>query len=239
MALVMPVENGKVVETGTSASSKSSKAEASSTSGLDKEAFLQLLVAQMQYQDPLEPMDNTEYISQLATFSQLEATQNLSDTVSKGMANSLVGKYVFLNVTDKLGNVSTVAGKVDYVMYENGEVYLAVNDGIYSLADLDTVADGAYYEAFEMATVFSAAIAKLPSVNTVTKADASAIESARAMYDAMNTYQQGFVSKEDLDKLTALEKKLKEIMPSEGDSSGDKDDTGDKEDKDDTEVKDG
>ena len=65
MALVAPVENGKVVEKETSASAKSSKAEASSTSGLDKEAFLQLLVAQMQYQDPLEPMDNTEYISSL------------------------------------------------------------------------------------------------------------------------------------------------------------------------------
>ena len=165
MALVAPVENGKVVEKETSASAKSSKAEASSTSGLDKEAFLQLLVAQMQYQDPLEPMDNTEYISQLATFSQLEATQNLADTVSQGMANSLVGKYVFLDVTDKLGNVSTIAGKVDYVMYEGGEVYLAVNDGLYSLADLNTVADGAYYEAFELASVFSAAIAKLPSVN--------------------------------------------------------------------------
>lgn len=48
MALVAPVENGKVVEKETSASAKSSKAEASSTSGLDKEAFLQLLVAQMQ-----------------------------------------------------------------------------------------------------------------------------------------------------------------------------------------------
>ena len=105
MPLMAPVENGKVVETETSASAKSSKANSSSTSGLDKEAFLQLLVAQMKYQDPLEPMDNTEYISQLATFSQLEATQNMADTISQGMANSLVGKYVFLNVTDKLGKL--------------------------------------------------------------------------------------------------------------------------------------
>lgn len=237
MALVAPVENGKVVEKETSASAKSSKAEASSTSGLDKEAFLQLLVAQMQYQDPLEPMDNTEYISQLATFSQLEATQNLADTVSQGMANSLVGKYVFLDVTDKLGNVSTIAGKVDYVMYEGGEVYVAVNDGLYSLADLNTVADGAYYEAFELASVFSSAIAKLPSVNTVTKSDAEAVKNARAMYDAMNSYQKGFVPEKDLEKLEALEKKLKEIMPSEDDPSGDKGDGDDKVDADDKDDK--
>ena len=207
-------KDGKFVEDTSESSSTGKggkKKNVDNTMGQDQ--FLQLLVAQMQYQDPLEPMDNTEYIAQLATFSQLEATQNLADTVSQGMANSLVGQYVFLNVADKLGNVNTVAGKVDYVMYENGEVYLAVNDGIYSLADLDTVADAAYYEAFEMATVFSSTIAKLPSAKNVTVSDAQAVESARAMYDAMNTYQQGFVKKEDLEKLTALEEQLKKIMP--------------------------
>ena len=219
MALMVPVENGKVVDgsaSAASASSSSSKASEKSTSGLDKEAFLQLLVAQMQYQDPLEPMDNTEYISQLATFSQLEATQNLQDTISKGMANSLVGQYVILNVTDKLGNVNSIAGKVDYVMYENGEVFLAVNDGLYSLEDLDTVADSAYFEAFEMANAFSAMIAKLPSAGMVTAQDADAVKNAREVYDAMTPYQQGFVSKKDLEKLEELEKKIKELTGSSG-----------------------
>jgi len=230
MALVAPVENGKVVEKETSASAKSSKAEASSTSGLDKEAFLQLLVAQMQYQDPLEPMDNTEYVAQLATFSQLEAIQNMTDRVSYSMANDLVGKYVILNTAT--GNAS---GKVDYVMYENGDIYLAVGDGLYSLDDLDTVADSAYFEAFQMASVFSDMIAKLPPVSKVTKADASAIENARKVYDAMNSYQQGFVSKEDLDKLVALENKIKELTGTEGGSG--EEDSSDKEE--DSEVTDG
>ena len=44
-----------------------------SGSDLDKEAFLNLLVTQMQYQDPLEPTDNTQYIAQMATFTQVEA----------------------------------------------------------------------------------------------------------------------------------------------------------------------
>ena len=61
MALVAPVENGKIVETASQASVK--KSTKSSKSGMDKEAFLQLLVAQMKYQDPLEPTSNTEYIS--------------------------------------------------------------------------------------------------------------------------------------------------------------------------------
>ncbi len=223
MAYTAVVQDGKIVDTSASSvssSAGSSKATSSSTSGLDKEAFLQLLVAQMRYQDPLEPADNTEYIAQLATFSQLEATQNLQDTVSKDMANNLVGKYVILNVTDKLGNVTTVNGKVDYVMYENGEVYLAVNDGIYSLDDLDTVADTSYYEAFEMANLFSTMIGKLPTVANVTAGDAEAIENARAVFNAMDSYQQGFVSAADLEKLEALEAKIKELTGSSGGSSG-------------------
>lgn len=203
------VEGGKVVDSSAEASSSSNKkssATEKSTSGLGKEAFLQLLVAQMQYQDPLEPMDNTEYISQLATFSQLEAIQNMTDKVSYSMANDLVGKYVILNTEQ-----GTINGKVDYVMYENGNVFLAVNDGLYSIDDLDTVADEAYYDAFQMAGAFSVMIAKLPSVSMLTKADAESVEAARKVYDAMNSYQQGFVSKEDLDKLVALENELKKL----------------------------
>lgn len=223
---VVRVENGKVVDNSaeaSSASSKKSSAAEKSTSGLGKEAFLQLLVAQMQYQDPLEPMDNTEYISQLATFSQLEAIQNMTDKVSYSMANDLVGKYVILN-TEK----GTINGKVDYVMYENGNVFLAVDDGLYSIDDLDTVADGEYYEAFQMANVFSAMVAKLPSVKAVTKADAESVAAARAVYDAMNTYQQGFVTKEDLDKLTELENEIKRLSGGSGSAEkpDDKDESG-------------
>ncbi len=225
--LTVPIENGKVVDGSreTSATSQDSKKK----SGLDKEAFLQLLVAQMQYQDPLEPMDNTEYVSQLATFSQLEATQNLADTISQGMANDLVGKYVILNT-----DLGTVSGKVDYVMYESGKILLAVNDGLYSIDTLDTVADSSYYEAFEMANLFSAMIAKLPPVASATVGDADAVAKAREIYDAMSTYQQGFVSKEDLEKLIALENRIKELTGSSGGDS-DSDDSG----SDDSEVADG
>ena len=63
-------------------------------SSLDKDAFLQLLVTEMKYQDPLNPSTNTEYMSQLAQFSQLEAMNNLSDNYANSSAFGLVGKYV-------------------------------------------------------------------------------------------------------------------------------------------------
>lgn len=216
--LTVPIENGKVA--GTSSETSVSGLDKKKNAGLDKEAFLQLLVAQMQYQDPLEPMDNTEYISQLATFSQLEATQNLADTISQGMANDLVGKYVILNT-----DLGTVDGKVDYVMYENGDILLAVNDGLYSIDTLDTVTDSSYYEAFQMANLFSSLVAQLPPVANATAGDADAIGKVRAIYDAMNSYQQGFVTKEDLDKLVALEQRIKELTGTSGGNSSSDDKT--------------
>ena len=65
MGTIAQVQDGQVVNQ-VSASAKEKK---SANSSLDKDAFLQLLVAQMKYQDPLQPTSNTEYISQLATFS--------------------------------------------------------------------------------------------------------------------------------------------------------------------------
>ena len=54
---------------------------------------------EMQYQDPLEPTSNTEYIAQLATFSQLESQLSVQSTIEASSANDLVGKYVIMKVT--------------------------------------------------------------------------------------------------------------------------------------------
>lgn len=51
------------------------------SSELGKDAFMQLLVNQMAYQDPLEPMDNSEFLGQLAQFSSLEQMQNVASAV--------------------------------------------------------------------------------------------------------------------------------------------------------------
>ena len=69
MALIQPVEDGKIPKD----TSTTSKSDTSNDLGYDQ--FLQLLCAEMQYQDPLEPTSNTEYVAQLATFSQMEEQQ--------------------------------------------------------------------------------------------------------------------------------------------------------------------
>ena len=94
------VKDGQVVE---SASQSSVKKATKSKNGVDKDAFLQLLVAQMKYQDPLEPTSNTEFISQYAQFSQVEQMQNMAATMELTRASSMVGKLVTVESTNSSG----------------------------------------------------------------------------------------------------------------------------------------
>jgi flagellar basal-body rod modification protein FlgD len=129
----------------TAANSYTSSSSSSSSTDLDKEAFLKLLVTQMQYQDPLDPGDSTEYMSQLAQYSSLEATMNISDTLEKGNALNLVGEYVIMNTTDSSGNTSAISGLVEYATVKDGEVLLSINDTYYPASDLDSVVDYDYF----------------------------------------------------------------------------------------------
>ncbi len=84
-----------VTDVTNSSSTSSTSYTSAASSELDKDAFLSLLVAQMQNQDPLEPMDNTEYISQLAQFSSLEQMNNMNDLISQSIdANYLLAQSI-------------------------------------------------------------------------------------------------------------------------------------------------
>jgi flagellar basal-body rod modification protein FlgD len=63
---------------------------------LGKDAFLQLMVAQLQAQNPLEPTNDTEYIGELAQFSQLEQTTNIAQTSSQAANSQQVAQAVGL-----------------------------------------------------------------------------------------------------------------------------------------------
>lgn len=199
MALMAPVENGKVVETD---SQKSLKKPKTSNDGMDKEAFLQLLVAQMQYQDPLEPTSNTEYISQYAQFSQVEQLQNMAGNMELLRASSMVGQEVYVETTSSNGDSKVIKGKVDYVVYENNKAYLAINEELYSLSDLVTVADSKYLEATDKAINFVTRINKLPNVKGVDYSNVAEIDDLEKIYGEMTDYEKTFVAS---DKVKALE----------------------------------
>ena len=74
---------------------------------LGKQDFLKLLMAQLQNQDPMKPMDDTQMIAQMAQFSALEASQQLNATIQSSnnmqtvfQAGALIGKYIQANQAD-------------------------------------------------------------------------------------------------------------------------------------------
>lgn len=229
MSVVVPVKDGKIVDN--TASQDSLDASRKSGSGLDKDAFLQLLVAQMKYQDPLEPTSNTEYISQLATFSSLEEMQNLNGTMTTQQATNLVGKTVIMNVQSSTGATNVVQGKVDFIVRQNNKVYLSIDDQLYNIDDLDKVVDDEYLEALELAESFEKTMAELPNVKNLRLDDKDKLELVRKAYNSLTTYQQEFIKKyspKALEKLQELLAKMKEMTEAAGGNTDDKTDTDNK-----------
>ncbi len=116
------------------------------TSNLGKDAFLQLLVTQLQYQDPLNPQTNQEFIAELTQFSTLEEMQNMTGTLTNAQALGLVGKNVILEVgkSEGIGSTTTVAGYVEFVKMVDGNAKLSIKGELYDYADLEYVMDDAY-----------------------------------------------------------------------------------------------
>lgn len=210
MSAIAQVVNG-VITNQTDVDAKTAPKDGSN---LDKDAFLQLLVAQMKHQDPLEPTSNTEYISQLATFSQLEEMQNVSASMDMQRANQLVGQYVFLNVTNSSGITTYPEGVVDYVVYQGGKIYLSVNEELYNLDDLDTVADSEYLLAIRLAESFSEELHKLPKVDLLTTDNLGKVEKLIEVYSNMSSYQQSYIPDEDMKLFKEYLEKYNAMKPS-------------------------
>lgn len=125
-----------------SSTSKTTNTKKSNT--LNMEDFLSLLVAEMQNQDPLEPTSNSDYMAQMATFSQVEATAEMNERVLSQTASNLIGKAVIVK-TDT--NSSGYAGGIVNGWQEiDGIVYLGINGNLYDINDIDQVIDKGYYE---------------------------------------------------------------------------------------------
>jgi flagellar basal-body rod modification protein FlgD len=134
---VATVNNQKTLDQIISASNKSSQDR--NVGELGKNDFLNLLVTQLKYQDPLKPMDDKEFIGQMAQFSALEEMQNMNGSLSKSQAFALIGKYATAGTTDaNTGEVSKVEGIVTSVKLDSGKTYVVIND---QDIELDKVTD--------------------------------------------------------------------------------------------------
>ena len=205
------VKNGEIV---TSASQDSlSKANEKSNSGMDKDAFLQLLVAQMKYQDPLEPTSNTEYISQYAQFSQVEALNNMSTTMELSRYSTYVGKEVIIESTDGSGKSSQTRGFVDYVTFEEGKAYLSIEGNLYKASDIVSVISSEFSTAEEVAKQFAKTIKDLPAVDQISiENNGNTITNLLNLYNSLGDYEKGFLDDDDVIKMNLYVAKLNDLL---------------------------
>lgn len=119
---------------------------------LGKDAFLNLLVTQLQYQDPLNPTNDKDFLAQMAQFSSLEQMQNLNKSFEMSQGNNLLGKVIQATVVNEATmETNFVEGFVDEVLFKSGKTYLTV-DG--NTIPLDTIENISYVD-FESASALS------------------------------------------------------------------------------------
>lgn len=114
-------------------------AQKAKSTELDRDSFLKLIAAQLANQDPLEPASNTEFIAQLAQFSQLESMNAMASSMEANSAYNLVGKYVYIDSYDENFNAITVFGRVDGVLKQDGEYKAVVGEYMYKLSEIRSV----------------------------------------------------------------------------------------------------
>ncbi len=116
--------------------------------GLDFQSLLKIILTQLTYQDPLKPVDNFQFVSQLAQFSQLQQSQTLNDQITNLLsaqaatqATGLLGRTVDLAANG--GN--TLSGKVTAISFSSGQPLITIETaggqtiGGISIADVSQI----------------------------------------------------------------------------------------------------
>ncbi|HEX8263074.1 MAG TPA: flagellar hook capping FlgD N-terminal domain-containing protein [Allosphingosinicella sp.] len=107
---------------------RSAQDTATNAFGLSFESLLKIILTQLTYQDPLKPMDNFQFVSQLAQFSQIQLGQTTNDRLGSMVtaqanlqAAGLLGRTV-----DIPAGAATISGKVMSIAFQNGDPRLTI-----------------------------------------------------------------------------------------------------------------
>ncbi|MBN2546224.1 MAG: flagellar hook assembly protein FlgD [Spirochaetes bacterium] len=113
---------------------------------LGKDEFLKLLITELQHQDPTNPMQDREFIAQMAQFSSLEQMLNFNNNMSKLLDKvsfqssfNLLGMNVEIesaNNVDENGNLMRVTGNVEAVIKNGAESYVRINGEDYPVSSI-------------------------------------------------------------------------------------------------------
>lgn len=118
-------------------------ASTGSVSAINQDQFLQLLVSQLQNQDPLNPVSSSDFISQLATLNSVQGLQSLNASFSQMLklqqvtqGVDLIGKTITYTPA---GGGTALTGKVDSVAVQDGSFVLQVGGNSVALDQIQTV----------------------------------------------------------------------------------------------------
>lgn len=117
------------------------------TGELGKDQFLQILITQLKNQDPMQPMQDKDFIAQMAQFSSLEQTMNMAKELaslrqSAGIASGLIGKTVEWQAQTENG-VEKRSGIVDAIVRRDGIQYVKVGESEVKIDDLLLISEAA------------------------------------------------------------------------------------------------
>jgi flagellar basal-body rod modification protein FlgD len=128
----------------------SSTGSATAAFGLDFQSLLKIILTQLTYQDPLKPVDNFEFVSQLGQFAQLQQSQTLNDQVTNLLAaqaatqaTSLLGRTV--DLTTNASTTGVTSGQVTAVSFSSGQPLITIQTtdgqtiGDISIADVSQI----------------------------------------------------------------------------------------------------
>ncbi len=136
-----------VTKSGTSQYTSGGQKTADERNVLGKDDFLRLLTTQLKYQDPMNPVQDQDFIAQLAQFTALEQTQNLAQTMELfvksqeqmgliGQATSLLGKEVIVARAD---TDELITGQVTAVQFVDGVPRLMVDGEVFFLWEVQAI----------------------------------------------------------------------------------------------------
>lgn len=143
-------------------SNTSTSTSSTASNILGKDDFLKLLITELKYQDPTDPMDNFEYISQMSSFSSLEQMQNLNSSFTElsstmndvvlpslllQQSSNMIGKEISYTSTSTSDNSSTTeekSGIVESVVMKDGGLYYVIDGEEVDASCVSSMSEGSF-----------------------------------------------------------------------------------------------
>lgn len=132
----------------TSVSGGNGQPDTTSTNAFDNlgiNDFVKLLVTELQSQDPLEPMDNSQILQQVSQIREIQSSTKLTETLSSvalGQNMSMAASLLKKNVTALTDAGKTITGTVDRVTIADGDVKVHIGGDTVKLSNISEIVDG-------------------------------------------------------------------------------------------------